>query len=163
MENPSTASGETENYRFSLPQGWIFDNDAPVPTMACPEGDLHVSFVELESAGTVQATAVAAWRRLDPAFDTFVLQEYPAASTQAWDHTYQVLFATPASESRLQVAIIRTLGSRAYVNLIRGTNAAVSRRTAQMAEAIESWKPEGLKEIFLTSEAQRWSTEHSRH
>jgi hypothetical protein len=74
MENPSTASGETENFRFSLPPGWIFDNDAPVPTMACPEGDLHVSFVEMESAGTVQTTAVAAWRKLDPAFDTFVLQ-----------------------------------------------------------------------------------------
>jgi CubicO group peptidase (beta-lactamase class C family) len=163
MENPSTASAETENYRFSLPQGWIFDNEALVPTMACPEGDLHVSFVELESAGTVQATAVAAWRKLDPAFDAFVLQEYPAASAQSWDNTYQVLFATQASESRFQAAIIRTLGSRAYVNLIRGANAAVSRRTAQMAEAIESWKPEGLKEISLTAEAQRWSTEHSRH
>ena len=162
MENPSIASAETENYRFSLPQGWTFDNDAPVPTMACPEGDLRVSFVELESAGTVQATALAAWRKLDPAFDAFVLQEYPAASTEAWDKTYQVLFATPASESRFQVAIVRTLGSRAYVNLIQGTNAAASRRNAQMAEAIGSWKPEGLKEIFLTAEAQRWSTEHSR-
>jgi len=162
MANPSTASAENKNYRFSLPQGWTFDNDAPVPTMACPEGDLHVSFVELESAGTVQATALAAWRKLDPAFDALVLQEYPAASTQGWDKTYQVLFATPANESRLQVAIIRTLGSRAYVNLIRGTNAAASRRSAQMAEAIGSWKPEGLKEISLTAEAQRWSTEHSR-
>jgi CubicO group peptidase (beta-lactamase class C family) len=163
MEKPSTASAETEKYRFSLPQGWIFDKDAPVPTMACPEGDLHVSFVELESAGTVQATAVAAWRKLDPAVDTVVLQEHPAVSTQGWDTTHQVLFATPASESRLQVAIIRTLGSRAYVNLIRGTNAAVNRRSAQMAEAIASWKPEGFKEISLTAEAQRWTTEHSRH
>jgi CubicO group peptidase (beta-lactamase class C family) len=162
MEKSSTASPETENFRFSLPPGWTFDNDAPVPTMACPEGDLHVSFVELEAAGTVQATALAAWRKLDPAFDAFVLQEYPAASTEAWDKTYQVLFATPASESRFQVAIIRTLGSRAYVNLIRGTNAAASRRNAQMAEAIASWKPEGLKEISLTAEAQCWSTEHSR-
>jgi CubicO group peptidase (beta-lactamase class C family) len=163
MENPPTASAETEDYRFSLPQGWTFDNDAPVPTMACPEADLHVSFVELESAGTVQVTALAAWRTLDPAFDASVLQEYPAAATEAWDNTYQVLFATPANESRFQVAIIRTLGSRAYVNLVRGTNAAASRRNAQMAEAIESWKPEGLKEISLAAEAQRWSTEHSRH
>jgi len=61
------------------------------------------------------------------------------------------------------VAIIRTLGSRAYVNLIQGPNAAASQRGAQMAEAIGSWKPEGLKEIFLTAEPQRWSTEHSRN
>src|SRR6267154_5861301 len=137
MENPSTASAE-DNYRFSLPQGWTFDNDAPVPTMTCSEGDLHISFVELETAGTVQETALGAWRKLDPTFDTFVLQEYPAASTEAWDKTYQVVFATPASESRFQLAIIRTLGTRAYVNLVRGANAAASRRGAQMAEAIGS-------------------------
>ncbi len=163
MENPSTASPKTENYRFSLPQGWTFDNDAPVPTMACLEGDLHVSFVELESEGTVQATALAAWRKLDPDFDARVLQEYPAAAAEGWETIYQVLFATPANESRLQLALIRTLGSRAYVNLIQGTNAAVSRRNAQMAEAIASWKPEGLIEISLaTHDAQRWSVEHSR-
>jgi CubicO group peptidase (beta-lactamase class C family) len=162
MENPSTASAETKNYRFSLPQGWTLDNDAPVPTMTCPEGDLHVSFVELESAGTVQATALAAWRKLDPAFDARVLQEYPAAAAQGWDKIYQVLFATPANESRFLLALIRTLGSRAYVNLVRGTNAAASRRNAQMAEAIGSWKPEGLKETSLTAEAQHWSTERSR-
>jgi CubicO group peptidase (beta-lactamase class C family) len=162
MKRPSTASPETENYRFSLPQGWRFDNDAAAPTMTCPEGDLHISFVELESEGTVQATAVAAWRKLDPAFDGLVLQEYPAASIGGWDKTYQVVFATPANESRLLLAVMRTLGLRAYVNLVRGTNAAVSRRNAQVAEAIGSWKPEGLKEISLSAEAQRWNAEHSR-
>jgi len=162
MENPSTASPETENYRFSPPQGWTFDNDAPVPTMAGPEGDLHVSFVELEAARTVQETALAAWRKLHPTFAANVLQEYPAASIEGWDKVWQVVFATPASESRFQVAIIRTLGSRAYVNLISGTNDAVSRRNAQLAEAIGSWKPEGLKEISLSAKAQCWNTEHSR-
>src|SRR4051794_35139130 len=108
MDNRSTASAETVNYRFSLPQGWRFKNDAPAPTMACPEGDLHVSFVEMETAGTVQATAISAWRKLDSTFDAPVLQEYPAASTESWDKTYQILFATPASESRFQLAIIRT-------------------------------------------------------
>jgi CubicO group peptidase (beta-lactamase class C family) len=132
------------------------------PPWPAPKVNLHVSFVELESAGTVQETAHAAWRKLDPASAATVLQEYPAASTEGWDKVCQVVFATPASESRFQVAIIRTLGSRAYVNLIRGTNAAASRRSAQMAEAIGSWKPEGLKEIALTAQAQRWSTEHSR-
>jgi CubicO group peptidase (beta-lactamase class C family) len=162
MANPSTASTKSAGYRFSLPQGWTFDSTAPVPTMSCPEGDLHVSFVELDLAASVQETALAAWRKLDPAFDAKVLQEYPGAPDQGWDKMYQVLFATPASESRFQAAIVRTLGSRAYVNLVRGTNAAVSRRNAQMAEAVGSWKPEGLKETSLSAQAQRWSTEHAR-
>lgn len=162
MQSSSPPSAKTESDRFSLPQGWTFENDASAPTMTCPEGDLHVSFVELESEGTVEATAFAAWRKLDPSFEGLVLQEYPAASTGGWDKTYQILFATPANESRSQLALIRTLGSRAYVNLIRGTNAALSRRNAQMAEAITSWKPEGLKEISLAAEVQRWSTEHTR-
>jgi CubicO group peptidase (beta-lactamase class C family) len=164
MTNPSTgASTETAGYRFSLPPGWTFQNeDAPAPTMGCPEGDLRVSFVEVEAAGTVQETALATWRKLDPAFDASVLQEYPATPAEGWDKVCQVLFATPASESRVQIAIVRTLGSRAYVNLIRGTNAAVSRRNAQMAEAIGSWKPEGLKEISLSGQAKSWSPEHGR-
>lgn len=162
MTNPSTPSTETSAHRFSLPQGWTFDPDAPVPTMACPEGDLQISFVKVESAATVQETALAAWRKLDPAFDAKVLQEYPAASTQGWDKVHQVLFATPASESRVQLAVIRTLASRAYVNLIRGTNAGLSRRNAQMTEAVGSWKPEGLKEVALNAQAQRWSPEQSR-
>ncbi|HEY3928733.1 MAG TPA: serine hydrolase domain-containing protein [Candidatus Koribacter sp.] len=162
MQNPPAASAETGHHPFSLPQGWTFDNDAPLPTMTCPEGDLHVSFVDLDSADTAQATALAAWRKFDPAFDAPVLHEYPAASTEGWDKTYQVLFSTPASESRLQVAIVRTLGSRAYVNLIHGTNAAASRRGAQMAEAVGSWKPEGLKEISLAAKAQPWTADLSR-
>src|SRR5215472_15640817 len=162
MENRSTASNETAHHRFSLPQGWTFDHDALVPTMTCPEGDLHVSFVEVESETTMQATALAGWRKLDPGFDGVVLQEYPTASAGGWGKTCQIVFATPANESRLQLALIRTLGSRAYVNLIRGTNAAASRRGAQMAEAIGSWKPEELREISLTAEAQGWSAEHSR-
>src|SRR6185312_14224647 len=159
MANSST---EAPQNRFSVPQGWTFDNSSAVPTMTGPEGDLHVSFVEVEFAGTAQETAIAAWRKLDPAFDAKVLQEYPAADGQGWDKIYQVLFATPASESRMQIAFIRTLGSRAYVNLIRGTNAAVNRRGAQMEEAISSWKPEGLKETLLSAKAQCWTPEHSR-
>lgn len=162
MENPSSTSAKTESYAFSAPQGWTFDINAPAPTIRCPEGDLHVSFIELDLQATAQATALAAWRTLDAGFEGAVLQESRAASTEGWDGTHQVLFATPANESRIQLALVRTLGSRAYVNLIRGTNAAVSRRNAQMAEAIGSWKPEGLKEISLSGEAQRWTTEHSR-
>lgn len=129
MTNPSTgASTQTAGYRFSLPQGWTFlTKDAPAPTMTCPEGDLHVSFVEMEAAGTAQETALSAWRKLDPAFDAKVLQEYPATPDRGWHKVHQALFATPASESRVQIAIIRTLGSRAYVNLIQGTNASAAR------------------------------------
>ncbi|HEY2782353.1 MAG TPA: serine hydrolase domain-containing protein [Steroidobacteraceae bacterium] len=162
MTIDSSASSEPERRRFLLPQGWTFNDGAPVPTMACPEGDLQIAFVELESAATVQATAFAAWRKFDPAFDAPVLQEHPTPSSGGWDKTYQVVFSTPASESRLQMAFIRTLGSHAYVNLLWGTNAAASRRGAQLAEAIGSWKPEGLKEISLNAEAQRWGAEHSR-
>ena len=98
MTNPSTGTPtETTGYRFSLPQGWTFQNkDAQAPTMACPEGDLHVSFVEVEAGGTMQETALAAWRKLDPAFAATALQEYPAAPEQGWDKVYQILFATPA-------------------------------------------------------------------
>jgi len=161
MTNNSTGSTEL-NPRFSLPQGWTFDNGAPVPSMVGPEGDLRIAFVELALGPTMPATALEAWRKLDPAFDAPVLQERPAPSAGDWDKIHQVVFATPESESRLQLAFIRTLSSRAFVNLIWGTNAAASRRGAQMAEAVGSWKPEGLKEVSLGATALKWSPEHSR-
>jgi hypothetical protein len=119
MENPAAASAESKAYRFSLPQGWTFSKNAAAPTMTCPEGDLHVSFVQVASEGAAREIALAAWRKLDPGFKGVILHEYPAASSGGWDKTYQVIFATPANESRVQLALIRTLGSRAYVNVIR--------------------------------------------
>jgi hypothetical protein len=116
MADDPTASTELHS-RFSLPQGWAFDNAAPLPSMAGPEGDLRIAFVELALGPTMPATALEAWHKLDPAFDAPVLQERPSPSAGYWDKIHQVVFATPESESRLQVAIIRTLGSRAYVNL----------------------------------------------
>lgn len=145
---------------FTVPQSWTRDTAAPVPSISSPEDDLHISFVVLEFARSAQETATAAWRILDPAFNGQILQEQEAPS-KGWDKTYQIIFATPASESRLSMALVRTLKTRAYVNLIRGTNAGVSRRGAQMMEAISSWKPDGLHEIFLNPKAKKWTSEHS--
>ncbi|MGC1782703.1 MAG: serine hydrolase domain-containing protein [Acidobacteriaceae bacterium] len=149
--------------RFSLPQGWTLIDSEPAPTILGPEGDIRIAFVELEADGTPSQIALAAWRAMQPDFNLELANEASAPAEDGWEQTTQIVYAAPARESRLAIAIVRTMGSRAYVNLIDGSKAAVSRRGANVVEALRSWRPEGLKETSLNDRgAKQWGPEQSR-
>ena len=83
--------------------------------------------------------------------------------TNGWNVGYQIAYRTPAAEGRFAVALIgRMLGERAYVNLLWGTKAGMSRRMAQVGEVIQAWRPEGLEPIDLSGrEPAPWSANES--
>jgi CubicO group peptidase (beta-lactamase class C family) len=63
----------------------------------------------------------------------------------------------------MELAFVRRLGERAFVNLFRGTTAGLGRRGAQLMEAVGSWKPAGYSEKSLKDAiAPAWSEEYSR-
>jgi len=110
----------------------------------------------------VQATALAAWRRIDPAFASRVAREAAVPTQGSWESSHQVLYETPAAESRVELAFLRYLTGRAYVCLVRGSLAAMSRRGAQLMEAAGSWKPKGYLETSLAGAAVAdWSDSDS--
>uniref|UniRef100_Q01SU2 Beta-lactamase n=1 Tax=Solibacter usitatus (strain Ellin6076) TaxID=234267 RepID=Q01SU2_SOLUE len=148
--------------RFAIPEGWRLESSGEVSTLVGPEGDLRLDFVDLAPGGSVQQTALAAWKLVDPDFASTVTREVAAPPQDGWDEMHQVLYATPAQEARAELAIVRKLGGRAFVNLIRASTAGLSRRNAQLTEAIGSWKPEGFREVSLKDVAPVvWSEEKS--
>jgi CubicO group peptidase (beta-lactamase class C family) len=145
-----------------LPNGWTLADGAGALTLVAPEGDLRVSFVAASKHGSPIEIAAGAWRLVDAGFDLPVFDQAEAAPGEGWDGTHQIVYSTPAAESRSALAIVRMLGERAYVNLLYGTKAGLSRRMAQIGEAIEAWRPEGHTEIDLSGrEAARWSEKES--
>src|SRR5580704_7058481 len=148
---------------FTIPAGWVLDQSGNVPTLAGPEGDVTIAFVELEHSEDVEQVALTAWKTLDPAFDSKVLQKASVPAQGGWDELHHIVYEAPAKESRIELAVVRKLGSRAFVNLVRGSKAAVGRRGAQLSEIFGSWKPAGYKEVSLKDAvAPAWTEEHSR-
>jgi hypothetical protein len=134
---------------------------ARVPlTLVGPEGDLRIAFVEVEPGANVHETALAAWKKVGPTFESKVRREAAAPPQDGWDEVHQIVYEVPAKDSRVEVALGRKLGARA-VNLVRGTTAALIRRNAQLSEAIGSWKPAGFKKVSLKDvAASPWTEQH---
>lgn len=139
----------------AVPGGWnVIHERAPLVVLG-PESDVKMSFLAYDDSGRAEQLFRAAWRDAEPGFDLPVRQKVEMPGTGGWDKVTQVTYDTPESESRLALAIARMLGSRAYVTLIDGTKAGFSRRSAQVAELHNGWKPEGLKEPSLVGISPR--------
>jgi CubicO group peptidase (beta-lactamase class C family) len=146
-----------------LPKGWALESEpSDVLTIVGPEGDLRVGFDIALMHGDVKGIALAAWQHFDTSFDLPVLQQAQAPGDDGWDAIFQIVYNTPAAESRSNVAILRTLRGNAYIILLSGTKASLSRRMAQISEVMEAWKPEGLTaENLDNSERRAWGQEQS--
>jgi CubicO group peptidase (beta-lactamase class C family) len=148
---------------FKIPVGWKLERLGSLHKIVSPEGDLSVAFLELSEHRSFKENAAEAWKLADPAFQLQPLQEASPPTRDGWDEIHQIIYDTPSKDSSIAVAAIRVFRKTAYVNLIQGTNAAMSRRGAQVSEAVESWKPEGLEEPSLAAAVPMpWSNEQTR-
>ncbi len=146
----------------ALPSGWTVVRDGDPITVAGPEMDLKVTFLGRPLSDSMGDMVRAAWREIEPGFDVAVRQQVEMPTPDGWDNTVQIVYNTPANEDRLAVAVVRTLGNRAYISLIDGAKAAFSRRMAQVAEMTNGWKPAGLREPSLAGVAPKLFGENER-
>jgi CubicO group peptidase (beta-lactamase class C family) len=147
---------------ISLPKGWSVDEAVAALTLVAPEGDIRVSFVTLPATSEAADDALAAWRAIDAGFALPVLNAAEGPPSDGWDGAAQIVYGTPAVESRSAMAIVRRLGDRSFVNLLWGTKAGLSRRMAQIGEVIKAWRPKGLKKTDLDArEPLAWSDRES--
>jgi CubicO group peptidase (beta-lactamase class C family) len=146
-----------------LPSGWsLAQEPRPLLTVVSPEGDLHVAFATGPLAGAPEETAGPAWRLFDSSFDFPVFQKVEMPGSNGWDAIFQIVYNVPAAESRSAIALLRTLRDRAYITLVLGSKASLSRRLAQISELLVNWKPEGLSAPNLANSMRRmWEEKHS--
>lgn len=153
-------SGDRRN--FSIPQGWTMSRTGAASVLTGPEGDVEIAFVELQPAANIQETALAAWRIIDPGFASKVIREAAVPPQGAWEEMCQLVYEVPPNLGRVEIAVLRKFHARAFVNLVRATTAGMGRRGAQLAEAMNSWQPEGYQEVSLRERAASpWTDEHS--
>lgn len=142
---------------ITLPRGWSVANAVSVLTLMGPERDLQMAFLAMAHTGDTQVIVTAAWHLLDPLFDLPIAQQIKTPATHGWDSCSQIVYRPPSAESRIAFAFVRTLGARAYVNLITGTLAGFTRREAQIEELRDAWRPDGLVATSLADRAAvRW-------
>lgn len=163
MTNPEIYVGMPDSpLPAALPTGWTIAQTADPLIVVGPESDLKLAFFVGPSDGSVEDQVRHAWREIDSSFDAPIRQQAEMPSTDGWDNMLQIAYDLPPSEGRLAMAIVRTLGKRAYINLLDGTLAAVSRRGAQLSEIIKLWKPAGLREPSLADIEPKSFGDHER-
>jgi len=167
MENPLPNEGRVNlpgaSAPVAFPPGWSQAGETGnAVTIVSPEGDLRVAFVIVPVKGTPDEMAGVAWRGFDSSFDFPVLQKVQMPGPGGWDAAFQVVYNVPEAQSRVAVAVLRTLGDKAYCGLISGAKGTVSRRQAQVMEVLQNWKPEGLAEQSLAgSQRRKWDEKQS--
>ena len=146
-----------------LPTGWTAGDPATgVPIVVGPEGDLRIAFVVAQNDRDPAAITAGAWRLVDDGFDLPIRGQAEAAPGGGWGATHQFAYGAPDAEGRSALAIVRVLGERAYVNLVWGTKAGLSRRSAQLGELLTAWRPDGLTEVDLSArEPAAWTAHES--
>ncbi len=147
----------------ALPNGWM-QTTGPVPlALAGPEKDLRLVLFVSPETGSIEELAESAWHQVDPEFNHPILQRAESPSNEGWDKVSQIIYNIPEVESRSAIAVVRTLNNLAYISLIDGSKAAISRRMAQVSEILRAWKPAGLEAVNLASRVQpAWGEEQSR-
>jgi CubicO group peptidase (beta-lactamase class C family) len=131
---------------FNAPATWQNEAYKNYIRLIGPENDLSIYFIELPILESLEKTAVAAWQQIQPNFDLKPSQEVFPPTNGKWEKVYDVLYETPASESRFIGALICSFNNVAYACLLDGTMAGVSRRGVEMMAMVASWKPIGSKE-----------------
>lgn len=130
---------------FQVSKGWSMTTRGDLIVMDAPERDLKVTLLELADADGDRAIA-AAWKRVEPMFARTAKNRTTPPGRDGWDGSTQIVYETPAAESRLVLAIARKKGERMHLVLIDGSNAAVDRRGAQLSTIVSSYTPKGLEE-----------------
>ena len=150
-ETITTRTGAT----FTASVGWQLRESAELLALDAPEGDLTVSYVEVEAANGRDAIT-AAWSKIRPGFALAVGQADDVPGRDGWDAMTQVTYVAPAAEQRAVIAAALGKGSLWRVYVLDGKVAALSRRGAQAGAMIESLKAPGVtQESWAGTSANR--------
>ncbi|MBS0287552.1 MAG: beta-lactamase family protein [Proteobacteria bacterium] len=140
---------------FSYPDTWQCEELEGFIKLLGPEDDFTVHFLVLPTASEA---ASQAWKQINPQFDLKIAQNLalPAAWLSGfWESGQQIVYDVPLSESKTVMALVRTYQHHAYISLIEATNAAFQRRSAELGQMTQSWKPKGAQEQNLKDEEVR--------
>jgi CubicO group peptidase (beta-lactamase class C family) len=140
---------------LTVPKGWIILQQSPeLVHVTGPERDIDIFFVDGTEVDSRDQAVAQAWKKVSGA-PSKIADQATLPGRDGWDAMSQIVCVTPTQESRAVVAVALQLGKRWYVHIVRGTNAAIGRRGAQLGTLIESFKVPGMKKESLVGKTAK--------
>jgi len=140
-----TASGT----QFTAPKSWTLTGGGTLTVLTAPEGDVHVTAVDVTGAETGRDAVARAWLAYQPSFKRVVSRSIDLPARDGWDAIAVVGYETsPAEHVGVQGYALRK-GATWTVLLLEGNAATFEKRGAQIGLIIQSARPGGyVRETF---------------
>lgn len=133
---------------LKIPESWSKQTSGVLKRVLSPEKDLVIYFYKekISTDFDFSKKSLNLWKQIDSSFSYEEKKKTSLSNSKGWDKLTQIVYATPPEESKIIISVLREKDSVAYINLITGSMAAISKRAAQMNIIIEGWKPKSIKD-----------------
>ncbi|HOX47258.1 MAG TPA: serine hydrolase domain-containing protein [Myxococcota bacterium] len=139
---------------FLASRGWRAGLEPDAAVLRDPEGELQVAVVEVQG-GDADDALERAWARVSPDFDRPPQSRLRPPPRDGWEEILQVDYGARPEERRALVAVARRAGTRWFVVLMDGPQAALDRRGAQALTVLTSLRAPGVEEESFAGRAAR--------
>lgn len=152
----SVKENEDLTGKLELPEGWTKN----ATNVVAPEGDLKIYFKKqkMDASFDFSKKSESLWKAINPNFAYKEKRKASPPSTEGWDKITQIVYDTPAEESKIIISLLREKDGEAYLNLIESSIATIGKRGPQMSTLIDSWKPSSIsKEDYSKAIAKNFT------
>ena len=138
---------------LKTPDGWSKQASGVLESVQSPKKDLTIYFHKeaISPDFDFSKKSVDLWKQVDLSFSYEEKKKTSLSNSKGWDKLTQIIYSTPLKEFKIIISIAREKDGVAYINLITGSMAAISKRAAQMNIIIQKWKPESIKDKDYSS------------
>lgn len=132
-----------------VPSGWKVGRQGAATLITAPEGDATLAVVAVLAAISGDDAVAQAWKKIDPAFTRTVRLAQNLPPRDGWTAVRAVSYETSPSEKLTLQAVARQSDKGWTVLLVRGADATIAKRGAQLGQMAGSLRPKSFaKETF---------------
>ena len=140
--------------------GWTSAQQGNATVFTAPEGDATIALLPVETAADASDAVRLAWQQFDPAFNREVRLAQDGSPRDGWDQITNISYEISPAEKLALVGVALRKGDDWTVVLVRGAQATMAKRGAQVSQAAGSLRPSGFeKETFAGKQANLMTPE----
>jgi CubicO group peptidase (beta-lactamase class C family) len=141
---------------MDLPTGWSRSQSKSLDHIISPEKDFKLYFFKenINNSSDISKLSLKYWKKIDPNFNSKEIQNISPPTT-VWDKVTQIVYQTPREEKRVALTLIRIKDNLAYISIVNTGAATLSKRSSQMMQLIESWKPKSIQKEDFSKETPK--------
>lgn len=132
---------------FKIPEGWQKGTATKFEKLTAPEKDLVIYFhkEQVTDKFDLSQKSLSLWKQINPDFSYKELQTTTPPSKE-WDKVTQIIYQVPEEDAKVILTLLRVKDGVGYFSLLESSTSTLNKRTAQMMQVLESWKPSSIKD-----------------